>query len=137
MVLDVRVPPETIIRCQKAFAEKGMKYFEVPGRKPTPREAGVEKMLAFLEKPPGLLSSLWEKIRVKYIGHQFSARQIRQIRELISENFSEPRIKFVRKICSEFGLYQANGKMKTAQVGQILVRIQMDNLIALPPVKTI
>ncbi len=51
LVLDVRVPPETIKKRLKNFASNGLKFFEKPDRNPTRREAAVEKMLAFLEQP--------------------------------------------------------------------------------------
>ena len=109
-----------------------MKYFEVPPRRPTQREAAVERMLAFLENPPGPRSRLWEQIRVGYVGHEFSARQIEKIRSLIAENPSVPVSGIARMLCSEFGIVQANGKWKTTQVSQILSRMQMDNLVELP-----
>ncbi len=130
--MDVRVPPQTIIRCQQSFAKKGLEYFDVPDRSPTKREVEVEKMLDFLENPPASGSPSREKIRVRYIGHEFSAEQIRKIRMLISENPTGKNLEFARSVCTEFGLYQANGQLKTVQVSQILLRMQMDNMIALP-----
>ena len=44
LVTKVRVPPESIIRCLNRFAQKGLKYFDHPERKPTKREAHVEQI---------------------------------------------------------------------------------------------
>ena len=52
LVTKVRVPPESIIKCLNRFAQKGLKYFDHPERKPTLREAHVEQMLALFWKFP-------------------------------------------------------------------------------------
>lgn len=45
LVLDVRVPPETIKKFLKNFPANGLKSLDKPDRKPTSREVPVEKML--------------------------------------------------------------------------------------------
>jgi len=133
LVLDVRVPPESVMGCQRGFAEKGSRYFEQPERKPSRREAVVERMLAFLEAPPPARSRLWESVRVRYIGHDFSAGQIQKIRDLIASNPGTCRNRISRELCSTYGLYQSNGDIKLGQMNDILKRMEMDNLVSLPP----
>lgn len=134
LVLEVRIPPESVIRCQAGFANEGLKYFEHPDRKPTQREAKVERILAFLENPLPLQtdSKLWDKINVRYIGHDFSAIEIQKIRDVISSNPNFNRNEIARNVCYLFNLYQSNGKIKLVQVYQILKRMDMDNIIYLP-----
>ena len=132
MVIDTRVPPVSIIKCQRDLGERGMPYFDRPTRKPTQREARVENILTFLAKPPSPNSRLWNSLKVKYIGYQYSARQIMQIRELISIRPDLTRCGIASEICLKFGLYQGNGKLKITQTTESLIRMQMDNLIVLP-----
>jgi hypothetical protein len=134
LVLDVRVPPETIKKCLKSFASNGLKFFEKPVRSPSYREAPVEEMLAFLEQPAHPGSKKWNKLVVHYIGHVFSAKQIKKIRDLIICNPTYIRAKIAHEVCVMFGLYQSNGKPKKSWVSVILKRMDMDNLIFLPPV---
>ena len=133
IVLDLRVPPESILKCQASFARQGMKYFDHPSRKPTQREAAVERMLGFLENPPSSRSVLWRKLSLRYIGHDFSAERIQGIRDLIRTNRCWNRSKITRAVCERFDLRQSDGKLKHAQIGQALIRMSMDNLITLPP----
>lgn len=132
LVLAVRVPPESIINCTNRFAHMGMKYFEIPERKPTKREQGVERMLAFLEDPPGARSALWKNLRVRYIGHHFSARHIKKIRDLIVSYPRTTQSELAKKVSMMFDLYQSNGKLKFSQTAHILRRMEMDNLVKLP-----
>ena len=133
LVLEVRVPPESIIKCQESFANEGLKYLEYPDRRPTQRETNVEQILTCLENPPQADSKLWDIITARYIGHDFSVREIQKIRDLISSNPSFKRNEIARNVCKLFNLYQSNGKIKLTQVYQILKRMDMDNLICLPP----
>jgi len=71
---------------------------------------------------------------VHYIGHVFSAKQIKKIRDLIICNPTYIRAKIAHEVCVMFGLYQSNGKPKKSWVSVILKRMDMDNLIFLPPV---
>jgi len=132
MVLEVRVPPESTLECQDLFAEHGFKYFKNPKRRPTQREALVEQLLTFLENPPPKRSKKWDKISVRYIGHDFSAKNIQQIRDLISNHPEFYRTEIARQVCHLFDLYQLNGKIKLTQTYNILKRMGMDNVIPLP-----
>lgn len=135
MVIDVRVPPESIIKCQKGFVDHGIAYFKTPDRAPTSREAGVEKMLLFLEHPPLQRSKKWDNLTVRYIGHDFSARQIQQIRDLIMGHQGYTTNQISGHVCRLFKLVQSNGKIKLSQTNGILRRMDMDNVVTLPQVK--
>lgn len=132
LVLEVRVPPRSIIKCRERFAEQGMDYFAVPEREPTPREASVERMLAFLEDPPHPGDGKWDTLTHRYIGIHLSARQIQAIRAMIGSNPQYTRAELAREICARFALYQPNGEKRSALVADILKRMDMDNLITLP-----
>ncbi|OEU55550.1 MAG: hypothetical protein BA868_04780 [Desulfobacterales bacterium C00003106] len=134
LVLDVRVPPETIKKFLKNFPANGLKSLDKPDRKPTSREVPVEKMLIFLEQPAHPGSKQWDRLEVHYIGHEFSARQIKKIRNFIASNPTSTRGKIACWVCTAFGLYQSNGKLKETGVSAILKRMDMDNIILLPPV---
>jgi hypothetical protein len=135
MVIALRVPPNSIIKSIKQFATTGLAYLNRPGRKPSSREASVEKLLSFLENPYDHNSDKWDQISVKYIGHYFSARQIQQIRDFIKSNPEFTRTNIAKKICLMFGIYQSNGKIKRSQMAVILARMEMDNVVSLHPVR--
>ncbi len=135
LVFDVRVTPTSIKKCQQRFIQKGLKYFEGSTRRPTKREASVERMLAFLEHPPSQSSGQWDELTVHYIGHDFTASQIKKIRRLIKSHPEYTRVEIGRQVCLLCGLYQSNGMMKQAAVYHILKRMDMDNIITLPPSK--
>lgn len=132
MVLDVRVPPASILECQDLFAEHGFNYFKNPKRGPTQREALVEQLLTFLENPPSKRSKKWHTVSVRYIGHNFFVKQIQQIRDLISNHPEFSRSEIAHQVCLFFDLYQPNGKIKLTQTNSILKRMDMDNVITLP-----
>ena len=135
MVTGVRVPPESILKCRKGFADLGMDYFKTPDRAPTSREARVERLLQFLEQPPSKQSKKWGMLTVRYIGHDFTARQIQLIRDLIERHPDYNAREIARHVCARFQLYQSDGKYKLSQTNDILKRMAMDNIITLPPVK--
>lgn len=136
MVTGVRVPPESIMKCQKAFSEQGMAFFKTPDRVPTSREAGVENLLTFLESPPPKRSPRWNTLTVRYIGHTFSARQVDRIRQLIARQPEANPTELSRQVCRLFELYQSDGNYKLVQTREILKRMDMDNLISLTPAKS-
>ncbi len=135
MVVDLRVPPNSIIKSINQFAITGLAYLNCAGRKPTSREASVEKLLSFLENPYDDNSDKWDQVSVKYIGHHFSARQIQQIRDLIKSNPEFNGSNIAKKICLMFDIYQSNGEIKQSQMAVILKRMEMDNVVFLPPVR--
>jgi hypothetical protein len=79
LVTKVRVPPESIVKCLNRFAQKGLKCFDHPERKPTKREMLVEQMPALLEAFPDPGSKERRQIKVRYIGHDFTAGHISKI----------------------------------------------------------
>jgi hypothetical protein len=132
LVTKVRVPPESIVKCLNRFATKGLQYFDHPERKPTKREMLVEQLLAFLEASPDPGSKPWRLIKVRYIGHDFTAGHICKLRKLIASHRHFTCNEIAKKVCKQFGFRQANGNIKLAQTNQILRRMEMDNLITLP-----
>ena len=134
LVVVVRVPPETIVKCLEAFSERGLKSLKHPTRKPTRREARVEKMLDTLENPPKQETRDWRSLAVHYIGIDFTAPMIQEIRALIAANPEATRPELGRMICRTFGFYSPTGKARVSTITDILKRMEMDNLIRLPEV---
>jgi len=132
LVLDVRVPPLSVIKFVNRFAEEEMTLFTTPDRNPTSREASVEQILTFLNHPPNQNSTEWETLTVNYVGISFSVRQIQIIRELIVSTTPFNKNIIAREICNKFGLYQPNGSIRLATVATILNRMDMDNVIFMP-----
>jgi len=131
LVRDVRVPPDSIRKCQRDFIQKGLQYLEKPERRPTWREADVEKMLAILENPPPPESREWDSATVRYIGVYFTARQIKEIRNCIKANPDYSIAEIAHKVCLMFNLYQRNGTIKKSTMITIFKRMGMDNIITL------
>ncbi|MHC1743062.1 MAG: Druantia anti-phage system protein DruA [Syntrophobacteraceae bacterium] len=129
LVKETRVPPRSIARCLQDFARQRMLLFKVPQRGPTPREASVERILAFLEQPPPPTDPEWDSLKHRYIGIHFSARQIQTIRRLMLSNPSSTKAEVARKVCTLFGLFQPNGQYRSATLADILRRMEMDNLV--------
>jgi hypothetical protein len=132
LVLDIRVPPESVFNCVRAFSRQGLAFFEKPTRKPTLREARVEKMLDLLETPSKQKGSVWRSFAVRYIGIDFTGSMIRKLRAIIRDYPEATRGALAKIICREFGFYSAAGKDKPSTVADILKRMDMDNLIRLP-----
>jgi len=131
-VVDIRVPPETIVKCLEAFSEQGLQALKHPTRKPTRREARVEKMLDILQNPPKQESGNWRSLAVRYIGIDFTASMIQKIRALIAANPEATRSDLGRMVCETFGFYSPTGKIKGSTLTDILKRMDMENLISLP-----
>jgi hypothetical protein len=134
LVVDVRVPPETIVKCVKAFSKKGIKSLQHPTRKPTRRETRVEKMLLMLEEPSDQKGEHWKSFAVRYIGIDFTGPMIQKIRALIVAHPEATRAKLARIICQEFQFYSPTGKAKDITLADILKRMDMDNLVRAPKV---
>lgn len=132
LVVDVRVPPESIVKCVKAFSKQGMKYLQHPTRKPTWRETRVEKMLLMLENPSEQKEEDWESFTVRYIGIDFTGPMIQKIREIIAAHPEAKRAELARIVCREFKFYSPTGKARDQTLAEILKRMGMDNLIRLP-----
>jgi len=137
LVLDVRVPPESVALCLSEFAAKGLAYFDTPARQPTAREARVEQILALLDSPPPPRSSRWRQPTVRYIGSDFSARDIQRLRRFVAEHPDACRAELARGLCDLFGLHHRDGKRKQSTALDILKRMDMDNLVRLPDIPNI
>ena len=135
LVVDVRVPPETVVKCVEAFSKQGLKSLQKPTRKPTSREARVEKMLEMLESPSKEKGRDWRSFAVRYIGIDFSGSMIQKIRALTVMQPKATRGALARKVCQDFGFYSSAGKAKVSTLTDILKRMDMDNLVRLPEVK--
>jgi hypothetical protein len=134
LVVDVRVPPETVVKCVEAFSRHGLKSLLHPTRKPTWREARVEKMLEMLEKPSRQKGEDWRSFAVRCIGIDFTGSMIQKIRAIIVAHPEATRGALARIVCQEFGFYSPAGKAKANTLTDILKRMDMDNLIRLPQV---
>jgi len=132
VVVDVRVPPETVVKCAEAFSKQGLKSLRHPTRKPTQRETRVEKMLEMLETPSKQKEGDWRSFAVRYIGIDFTASMIQKIRAIIVASPEATRSALARIVCQDFGFYSPAGKTKVATLIDILKRMDMDNLIRLP-----
>ena len=132
LMWDVRVPVKTVLRFQRLFAQARMAAFERRDRKPTAREAAVERMLQLLEDPPPETSPLWETTVVHYIGRDYTARDVAGLRCLVQARPTADRAALAREACRAFGLYGSNGRARTPAAIDVLVRMDMDNLIRLP-----
>lgn len=135
LVTEVRVPPTSIERCRDQFAVEGIAYFDQPDRAPTARESRVERMLLFLEDPPGSAAKNWDRLTVHYIGRDYTAREIARLRKMISSSRGASRSQLVLELCNLFKLRQSNGQIKRAAGAHVLRRMAMDNLIDLPLLK--
>lgn len=132
LMWDVRVPATTVAAFQLTFVERGMAAFERPERRPTSREATVERMLAFLQEPAPNASSEWDELKVPYIGRSYSAREVARFRALVEENPQESVAALAREFCRLFSLYQATGRPRTGVATDVLRRMAMDNVVTLP-----
>ncbi|MDZ7699211.1 MAG: DUF4338 domain-containing protein [Deltaproteobacteria bacterium] len=134
LTVDIRVPPESIVKCVEAFLREGPAYLHHPIRKPTSREARVEKMLEMLEKPSKQKGSDWKSFTVRYIGVDFTGPMIQRIRAIILGHPGATRAALARMVCQEFGVYSRTGKLHFSTFTDILKRMDMDNIIRLPEV---
>jgi hypothetical protein len=82
-----------------------MAYFDEPERSPTAREAAVEWMLAFLEKPLSAASGAWDTLSGRYIGLNFTARDIQTIRDMILAESHVTRQRIAEVVCTGLQLH--------------------------------
>jgi hypothetical protein len=132
LMYQVRVPVISIVKCINDFSRLGMAYFDTPARIPTQREAAVERMLALLDNPSSAPSDTSCHLSLRYIGTQFTANQIRLIREMIRNDPNASRNSIARQMCLTFNLYGPNGKPRNASAVDMIKRMIMDNLISIP-----
>lgn len=132
LMFQIRVPVISIVKCIRDFSFLRMAYFDKPDRLPTQREVAVERMLALLDNPLSVQSDTSYHFSLRYIGTQFTANQIRMIREMITNDPNPFRNRIASQMCSTFNLYGHNGKPRTSLAVDILKRMAMDNLICIP-----
>lgn len=135
LVSEVRVPPESIIRCLQEFSSERINYFDNHVRRPTSREAPIEKILLFLEHPPEKDAKEWDRLRVTYLRHTFTAAQIKTLREKLSSTKFKNKRKLFDDICLHFGLRKGDSSLNIELLRLILRRMDMDNLVYWRPVK--
>ena len=132
LVLDVRVPPDSVAKCLDEFAARGIAYFDNPPRKPTSREGRVERVLALLDDPPSYRSNQWRELTVHYIGRDYTAREIWELRNFIDTHPDANRARIVERLCEMCDLYQRDGRIKKSTTQAVIKRMAMDNIIRLP-----
>jgi len=135
LMWDVRVPAKTVAAFQRTFVDRGLAAFERPERRPTSREATVERMLAFLQEPAPHESPEWDELNVPYIGRSYSGREVARIRALLEERPQESLAALAREFCRLFDLYQATGRPRTGVATDVLRRMAMDNVVTLPALR--
>ena len=69
----------------------------------------------------------------KYCGRIFSEAEVQCIRSIIDEDTGGSRSGISRKACEQLRWYKAEGKPKVQSMSQVLVKMEADRLIWLPP----
>ena len=72
-----------------------------------------------------------------YHGRKITTKDIAFIRELITKNSGKSRRFISQEICRQWNWRQANGALKDMVCRGLLLKLQRDNLITLPPRKRI
>lgn len=132
LVLYVRVPPESVVKAVEAFSRQGLKSLDHPTRKPSWREARVEKMLAVLEAPSRHTGEDRRAFSLRYIGIDFTGPMLLKIRHLLRAHPDAPRTMLARIVCETFGFRTPGGKARISTLSDVLKRMDMDNVIRLP-----
>lgn len=129
---EVRVPVRTVEAFLFRFAAEGLGALDRPDRRPTRREAAVERLLALLEDPPADHAPEWDSCTVPYIGRCYSAREVASLRTLMREGRVSSRACLARELCRLARLYDARGRPRIANAQDVLKRMAMDNVLELP-----
>jgi hypothetical protein len=69
---------------------------------------------------------------VRYIGCDFSARDIQRLRRFTAEHPDASRAELARGLCDMLGLHHRDGRRKQSTAVDVLKRLDTDNLIRLP-----
>ncbi len=137
LVTLLRVPPDSVEKCLASFIDKGLAFLNTPARKASQREKRVESLLVFLNNSASYPAQNWTDRTVKYIGCEFSAQNIYELRQYIHKNPTATRANIAMQLCYMFNLIQSNGKPKHSTATHIIKRMAMDNIIPLlEPVST-
>jgi transposase len=73
----------------------------------------------------------------KYCGRVFSESEVGCIRSIIDEDSSRNRTAISRIACEQLGWYKPDGTLKWQSMSQVLVKMQADGLITLPPAQSV
>jgi hypothetical protein len=73
----------------------------------------------------------------KYCGRVFSESELTCIRAFIDEDTSRNRTDISRIACEQLSWYRPDGIPKTASMSQVLVKMEADGLICLPPIQSV
>jgi transposase len=73
----------------------------------------------------------------KYCGREFTESELSCIRSFIDEDTSRNRTAIARIACEQLTWYRPDGTLKTASMSQVLVKMEADGLITLPPLKSV
>lgn len=129
----VRVPIRSVEAFQRRFAVQRLRAFDQPDRSPTAREAAVERMLAFLGDAPADHVPEWDTLTVRYIGHWYTAREVAELRRRAADGQALNRTDLARALCGIAGLRNERGRPRVQNARDVVVRMEMDNLLNLPP----
>jgi len=77
-----------------------------------------------------------EKTKV-YCGREFSESELACVRGVIGEATSRNRTAISRVVCEQIGWYRPDGTLKTPSMSQVLVKMEADGLIVLPPLQRV
>jgi len=69
----------------------------------------------------------------KYCGRVFSEAEVECIRSIIDEDTGRSRSGVSRSACEQLRWYKPDGTLKAQSMSQVLVKMQADRLISLPP----
>ncbi|EFK06343.1 conserved hypothetical protein [delta proteobacterium NaphS2] len=78
----------------------------------------------------------WRSFAIRYIGIDFTGPMIQKIREHTIAHPDATRGALTRFVCWDFGFYSPGGNARISTFSDILKRMDMDNLIRLPKLKS-
>ena len=70
---------------------------------------------------------------MRYCGREFTERELKRIRELIAQEPQPTRVALSQEVCKSLQWYKADGGVKEMSCRVVLLRMQRDGLIKLPP----
>lgn len=70
---------------------------------------------------------------IKYSGRIFTESEINWIRQLIADNPSMKRTPLSRLVCQHLNWYQHDGRLKEVRCRVVMLQMQKDGLLELPP----
>jgi hypothetical protein len=73
---------------------------------------------------------------MRYCGREFTESELRMIRQIIAEDPNRTRTDISHLLCRTFNWYKPDGGLKDMSCRVVLLRMQKDGLIRLPPPRT-